>query len=314
MKAFGALYQLALADFLERTRRFQYLVVVAFTMWLGTMLVPGKNAAYVVLSIDRYRGIYNSAWLGLVFASVSTFVLMLFGFYLIKGAVQRDRETRLGEIIASTGVGKFEYVFGKTLSNAAVLCSILAILFAEAIAMQLIRGEDRTIHVFQIAVPMLVFALPVIAVVSALAVLFEVLPLLRGGLGNVAYFILWLTVMCALGPANNAGKIPNGPIDPLGFGAALNMVAPLVEKLEHTTRISSVGMAGPASPHQHYFLFHGAAYGATLLERRAMWLVVAFGIVILAALLFDRFVSSSRLRPTRHFAFVESLQMRLERI
>lgn len=313
MKA-SALYQLARSDFFERTRQFQYLIVVAGTLWLGSAFVPGKGASYAVMSIDKYRGVYNSAWLGLVFATVSTFALLLFGFYLVKGAVQRDRETRVGEILASTSMGKFEYVLGKMLSNVAVLGSILAILFVEAIAMQLLRGEDRSINLVQLGLPMALFGIPVICVVSAVAVLFEVLPLLRGSIGNVAYFFCWMGSLMVLIPDNKQGPMTSKPTDLLGISYVFDAIGPAIAKLEHKAFVSDMALGTDAPKHEHIYTFTGMAYSASLVESRLLWILAAFAIVGVAALFFDRFTSSSRAQAAREPRFFAALTAGFDRV
>ena len=215
MNTIAGVFAIARADFFERTRRYQYLVTIAVTLYLGILFVPPKNANYIAFTVDGYRGIYNSAWVGAMLAVLATMALSLFGFYLIKSAVEVDRQTRVGEIVASTSVGKFEYALGKWLSNAAVLSSVAGVLVLDGILMQLVRGEDRAIHLLALIAPFVVVVLPVIALVSALAILFEMIPFLRGGFGNVVYFFGWLFALAALDPGKS--HAPPGWRDPLGL-------------------------------------------------------------------------------------------------
>ena len=50
---------------------------------------------------------------------------------------------------------------------------------------------------------MIFISLPVMLVVAALAILFEAIPWLRGGLGNVVYFFVWIGALSA--PAGPPG-------------------------------------------------------------------------------------------------------------
>ena len=145
---------------LERTRRYQYVATIAVTLLVGTLLVPAKNAGYETFLIDGYRGIYNSAWIGATFAILASMLLSLFGFYNVKSAVERDRTTRVGEIVAATSMARFDYALGKALSNFLVLGSMAAILFVVAIAMQFVRGESAAFDLGQIAAPFALVVLP----------------------------------------------------------------------------------------------------------------------------------------------------------
>ena len=173
MTGFNAIYCLARADFLERIRRFSFLVVLGVTVVIGYTLVPPASAPYNGFVMYGNRGIYNSAWIGTLIGLSLASMLSLIGFYMVKDAVSRDYRTRVGQIIASTPISKFEYMIGKWLSNLAVLASIIAILTVIAIVMQLVRGEDRSVNIWQLAAPIWCMSLPVMAWVSALAVLFR---------------------------------------------------------------------------------------------------------------------------------------------
>src|SRR5262249_51368723 len=61
-----ALYHLMRADFLERVRRYSFLVTLGLAVWLGWAVSTGK----LKLWISDSRGIYNSAWVGLLMAMV----------------------------------------------------------------------------------------------------------------------------------------------------------------------------------------------------------------------------------------------------
>jgi hypothetical protein len=146
VRTLRTLYHLARADFLERIRRYSFLIVLALTVLAGYLFVPPDGAGYLVLHLALRRGIYNSAWIGLMFGLIAALHLPLFGFYLVKNALERDRQTGVGQIIATTPIGKPVYVVGKWLSNLAVLCLILSVMTVMAVVMQLVRAEETTIN------------------------------------------------------------------------------------------------------------------------------------------------------------------------
>jgi len=188
MKALRTLYHLTRADFLERIRRHSFLFVLALTVCAGYLFVPPEGANYLVLQLGLKRGIYNSPWIGLMFGVIAAMHLPLYGFYLVKNAVERDRQTGVGQIIATTPTGRLVYVVGKWLSNLAVLVAILSVMTVMAVVMQLVRAEEATVDVWTLVAPIWLMGTPVLAIAAAMAVLFESISFLRGGLGNVAYF------------------------------------------------------------------------------------------------------------------------------
>src|SRR5208283_1587832 len=73
--------------------------------------------------------------------------------------------------------------------------SMIGILALSSIVMQLVSGEDKHIHLWKLLAPFLLISIPAMAVVAALALVFETIPFLRGGFGNVAYFFVWTAIL-----------------------------------------------------------------------------------------------------------------------
>src|ERR1700679_1266284 len=144
-----ALYHMVRSDFLERVRRYSFLLTLAFSVYLGYAVYSGQ----VVLQLDKYRGVDNSAWLGSVIGLVGSVWLTLVGFYIVKNAVQRDRQTRVGQILATTPISKGFYTLSKALSNFAVLASMILVLAFAALFIQLFHRTDLHIDFFALLSP-----------------------------------------------------------------------------------------------------------------------------------------------------------------
>ena len=187
MSALYAIYAIGRADFLERVRRHSFLVTLLFAVYLGYAAATGQ----ISLRLGEYRGVYTSAWIGVMVSLITTTFLSLVGFYIVKNAVERDRQTGVGEILASKPLSRTAYLLGKFLSNFAVLASMLVVLALAAIVMQFLVAEDRAFHAWALLSPFLLLSLPALALTAALALLFETMRILRGGFGNVAWFFLW---------------------------------------------------------------------------------------------------------------------------
>lgn len=173
MNTLRMLYHLTRADFFERVRRYSFMFVLALTVYAGYLFVPPVDAGYRVLQVGVWRGIYNSPWIGLMFGLIAAMHLSFAGFYLVKNAVERDRRTGVGQIIATTPMGKPVYVVGKWLSNLAILVLILSVMTVMAGIMQLIRAEDIHLSPGALVSSIWLMGLPVLAMSAAMAVLFE---------------------------------------------------------------------------------------------------------------------------------------------
>jgi hypothetical protein len=275
----SAVVAIARADFLERVRRYSFLFTLGFALYLGYLATAGN----LVLQVGNMRGIFNSAWIGALLALVATDFFSLAGFYFVKNTIERDRQTRVGQILAATPISKFTYALGKMLSNLAVLSLMLAVLAAAGIAMQLISGEDRHIELWKLWAPFVLLAFPAMTVTAAVAVFFETVPFLRGGFGNVAYFFLWtagLSIPLATG---------KHAFDLMG----LSMVADSARTAAHLSQRNggvSFSLAfGQFDKPVSLFHWDGLPWTADIIALRIMWLAIAVAIVAVSAVLFDRF-------------------------
>jgi ABC-2 family transporter protein len=203
-----AISAIARADFLERVRRYSFLLTLLFAVFLGYAAATGR----IAVQLGEYRGIYTSAWIGALIAITTTCFISLIGFYIVKSAIDRDRQTGVGQILAATPLSKAAYTLGKFLSNFAVLVSMVVILAIAAIFMQIFAGEDPHFDGVALLAPFVLVAVPSMALTGALAVLFETLPVLRGGIGNVAWFFVWSIL--GIGLPEISG---NHHVDPMGL-------------------------------------------------------------------------------------------------
>ena len=113
MTSLRSIYHLARADFLERTRRYSFLITLGLILFLAYSYVPSRDAGYITLAVDGARGVYNSAWVGSLVAILTGLILPLLGFYLVKNAVARDSQTGVGQIMATTPLTRPVYTLGK---------------------------------------------------------------------------------------------------------------------------------------------------------------------------------------------------------
>jgi len=291
MKTLRTLYHLTRADFLERIRRYSFLIVLATTVWAGYLFVPPEGAGYLVLQVGLKRGIYNSAWIGLMFGLIAAMHLPLLGFYLVKNAVERDRQTGVGQIIATTPTGKLVYVVGKWLSNLAVLATILSVMTMMAVVMQPIRAEDATVNLWALVAPIWLMGLPVLAIAAAMAVLFESISFLRGGLGNVAYFFVWLFMLITVleGLFDEATHLAQPTNDLLGFTRPMADIQQQVLAAEPDANMAS-GLVAPVRGREvRTFAWDGVAWTVGIIRERMMWSALAVAIALASAIPFDRF-------------------------
>jgi hypothetical protein len=286
-----SLYHLARADFLERVRRYSFLLTMGISIYLGYASVTGQLA----MRFNDSRGIFNSAWIGGQMAIIASTFLSLAGFYVVKNTIERDRLTRVGEILASTPTSKMLYVMGKAISNFVVLGAMVGILAIAGIIMQFWCAEDPHVDLWKLLAPFLLIALPAMAVVAGVAVLFETIPGLRGGFGNVLYFFVWSLALAL--PISTAEKNGGYSLDWSGLSVVWDSLRNAAN-VPRTHSSFSLSIESASQTHSGVtFLWDGVQWTAGLVLARLSWFVVAIAFTFLAALLFDRFdPANGRLR------------------
>jgi hypothetical protein len=297
------LLELARADFLERVRRYSFMITLLFAMYFGYLAATGK----ILMQVGHMRGVYNSAWIGALMSLVATTFLSLAGFYVVKNTIERDRATRVGEILASTPISKILYLTGKWLSNFMVLTVMVAILGISGVAMQFWQGEVPHVQLWKLLAPFLLLALPAMAVVAAAAVVFETISWLRGGFGNVTYFFVWTAGLAV--PASAGAEGAASSYD----WAGLSLVWRSMREASPTTNNSfSFSLdVGTLNFVHSTFVWNGIAWRAGMVLSRIAWIAFALVLVAFSALLFDRFDPARRrlLADRRKAAGPESSEM-----
>jgi hypothetical protein len=285
MMAARTLYQLVRADVLERTRRYTFLLTVAAAVYLGYLVGDGTMGIHM----GGYRGLRNSAWVGMMMELCGVTFVSLAGFYVVKGSVERDRRTGVGQILAATPLGKVPYLAGKTLSNFVVFGVILVILAAAAIVLLLVRGEEAGFSPAALLGPFVVLGFPAMLFIAALATFFETVPWLRHGFGNVVYVFVWTAFFIV--------PIETGwlSLDVMGLKMPMDAIQADVRAVVHDYNGGfSIGMIATDGASETPFRWAGMAWTPRRIGCRLLPVGYALALVLLASLFFDRFDATAR--------------------
>jgi hypothetical protein len=276
-----AIFALARADFLERVRRYSFLLTMLFALFLGYGAATGR----ITIRLGAYRGVYTSAWIGGLVTLVTTAWVSMVGFYIVKGSVDGDRRTGVGQILAATPLSKPAYTVGKFLSNFGVLTAMVLLLAGCALVMQAFVSEDTHVDLFQLLAPFVLIAMPAMALTAAMALLFEMLPVLRGGVGNVLWLFVW--AMGGIALPDISGRPWLDPLGVMTVGNSMKAAARAVipgYKEDFALTIET---------HRAQFLstlrWEGMHWTAEVVGLRLAWIGAALAIALLAAIFFDRF-------------------------
>jgi hypothetical protein len=289
MKSAHVIYHLARADFLERIRRYSFLVMLGLAVFLGYQTAIGNMA----LELGLYRGEFNSAWVGAMMSLIATFFIGWFGFFLVKGSLARDRETGVGQIIATTPLTRLLYLFGKWLSNFAVLMAMVAVLALAGIVIQFLQGENTQIHLFPFLSPFVFIVMPLMALVAAAAVLFESVPFLQGGFGNIVYFFAFISFLPLFMENPTLKQYP--AFEPTGLGLLGSEMGKAVTAI-YPQYNGDFSLGGGSVAATRVFTWNGVHWTSEFILARLSLIVLAILLIFFAALFFDRFDPSHPLR------------------
>ncbi len=284
MTGWAVLPALALADFRDRVRRRSFLAVMAAAAFLGLQAIQG----HVLVVVGGRTGEPSSAWAGALMTMVAATFLSLAGFWVVKGSIARDRETGVGQILAATPMSKGAYTLAKAVSHFLVLAAMVGVLAAAALVLLLVAPGSPAIRPLEILSPLVLFALPTMALVAALAVLFETLPPLAGGFGNLAWFFVWGALLVV--------PLETKTLDLMGVATFEREMGRVVSALDpgHDGGFA-ITLAGDAAVRvDGRFRWDGLAPGDVPWLERAQVLGIAIVVALLAALPFDRFDPARR--------------------
>ncbi len=189
LQSLRAVFHVVRANLRVRLRDRRLLAVVAGCVYLGHLVVAGEIE--LALAEQNYRGVENAAWMGTLMSLTASMVVMLFGFYLVRGALARDRQARLGPLIASSPVGSLAYLLGTWAGSTLFLLCLVAVMAASVAVLVVLEGHGVP-RPGPLLAPFLLFSVPVAAVTAAVALAFECVPGLQGRAGGVLYFFLAL--------------------------------------------------------------------------------------------------------------------------
>ncbi len=186
---------------------------------------------------------------------------------------------------------------------------MVIILAAAALVIQLF-GSESALDPWALLAPFLLVALPCMGFIAGLTVLFESIPFLRGGLGNVIYFALWMAITTgAFWSTSDAGLTRRAPTEPLGLGVFIPSMASTLKAqhpdytpgldapdgdVSNTNRGFSVAFF--ANRMGQTFQWDGIAWTLPIALRQWVWGLVGLALAVGGSLFFERF-DPSRGRP-----------------
>ncbi|WP_435261477.1 hypothetical protein [Tenacibaculum sp. nBUS_03] len=283
MKSFLTIIKL---DYLQRTRSYTFLITLCASLAIAYTFIPEPNANYSTIRIANYIGTYNTAWFGYVTAIMSSLFLSLIGFYLVNNSIKTDLNTKVGQIIASTKIENFNYLFSKALSNFLVLLAILCTIFIMSSILFLFYNDGFPFEILHFVKPYFIITIPALFFISCIAVIFEVFLGKYSVLQNIGFFFLFSLLMLS-----NKKNQNNFSLDVLGTEIVMHHMENQVRKITNAkkTKELSIGYVLGNVKKAKKFQFDGITFPTTFILSRLAWVLFSIGAIGMTSLFFHRF-------------------------
>ncbi|MEO6689101.1 MAG: ABC transporter permease [Dokdonella sp.] len=289
MEALRRFAAIVLADLRERSRSTRFWVVLGLVGLLTWGCFPGIETGRFTVGFDSdQRAAYSSAWVGLVLGLMYSTMLSSIGFYLVRGTLVRDFDTRVWQLLVATPMTRAGYLLAKWTSHMAVLGLIMLVGLAIGAVAQWVRAEDHTFNLVELLKPVVVLALPSLAFSAFFAVLFDLLPWLRRTAGNVLFFFVWIFLFVAMGatidPHKSAWAHATWISDPSGI---VMVMRDFTTQLAHSApwvKVNdiNIGVSNPVAT-LHLFQWQQWPMHARDLAGRGLWVLLSvLGVIALA--------------------------------
>ena len=293
MSALRRFVAILVADLRERTRATRFWVVLALVGVAAWWCFPPSDAGYITVGFgENLRGIYSSAWIGMVLALMDATMLSLFGFYLVRGTLVRDFDTRVWQLLVATPMTRGGYLLAKWASHMVVFTLILLVGLVVGVVAQWLRAEDRAFDLIELAKPTILIAIPALAVTALFAILFDMLPWLRRTGGNVLFFFVWMFLFIAsvtiIDPEKIAWARQTWLSDPNGIVLAQRDLYAQLAATVPNIKMSGLSIGvNVITGKVGTFAWTHWDVGAMDVVGRVLWLMVSMAAVVLLAPMLD---------------------------
>lgn len=284
---------------MQRTRSYSFLITLCASLAIAYTFVPEPNTNYTTIRIADYVGYYNSAWFGYITAIMASVFLSLVGFYLINSGIKKDIDLKVGQIVASTSISNFKYLFSKVLSNFLVLMTIICIVFTMSIILFMLYNDGFPFEPFQFIKPYFFITIPTMFLISVLAVVFEVLFGTYSVLQNVAFFFLFTTIMSL-----SAKTGSDASLDFFGNDSVLRNLEEKVREISKSDEKPNltIGYTMGNRDESKKFHFNGIDFPTKFIFSRLVLILFGTIIIVVISPIFHRFnvkeqAASKKLEP-----------------
>ena len=241
------------------------------------LFVPRGDGTTIVISVADRLPVMTSAVIGVCLGVVVSTLLLPAAYIYLRTNTNRRQPWQVEEVSPAARV---PIAFGRYAADVTALFGSLAALNLAGLFLAWLILPTGSLDAVHLSFALWVIAAPALMGVAAIRALFDSVPLLRGALGDVAYFVIWVMTLAApsIERASDASFAANMS-DPVGF------VRPLIYGSGLDDPGFAIGGAAVKPGRQPIDAMAGLL-SPGYLPSRAAWAGIALAVVLLAGQLY----------------------------
>jgi hypothetical protein len=163
--------------------------------------IPGENDTSVVIAVNDKAPVMTSAMLGVSLGIVISTLLLPVAFIYLRSNATRRQPWQVEEVTPGSRVA---IALGRYFADVAMLGAVLIAMTLAGWLIAWLVTPLETIRLGEITLGLWLIAAPALMGVAAIRILFDALRPLRGALGELLFFVLWMAAIAV--PAANAER------------------------------------------------------------------------------------------------------------
>ena len=280
----------ARADYLEKSRNFSFLALMALCLFAAFWFVPRSVDGFQIMSLQEDVFIQggNPSWIPVTSALGLAFFLPFIGFFYLRNTMAFDEIVGVDQLIASSATGNARYLIGKFLSGILLLYTFAATVVIGSFFMTLWHFPGQFLSIYAFISPYM-FILASVPFCVAVAVLFGSVRFLRGAVGSVIYVIGLFVMLTLPMEIENSGVLLRS-LDLTAMSSLMETVSRTAYEQTGQTinSVMFIGGYGPDSDFQPTLnlVFNGLNYNTVDFTVIGTMLLISIGLIILSVQLY----------------------------
>lgn len=178
-----------------------YLFIVGLYVCIALSL-PSLDSNYSIINFNGVTGLRNSTWISTLCILLTSFYLIVFGYYFFRNYFNKDvKSDRFQNYKSSTTF--FRILLIKSLSLISFFCVLIASLIIVILILNGINGTLTTFNLFYLLMLMFRYTCPVILFICIISLLFDLVPILFTKAGGFIYLFVFIAVILNESNGNN---------------------------------------------------------------------------------------------------------------